>query len=195
MYLLVARHGESEFNRDGRSPVDSPLTAQGRDQARRLGAWLLEHEPVDALYSSPVLRARQTAEIVGSFLQMEATYLDDLREADEYPLPHVPLQRGPLYPAASSPPDAIYQALRSRVRRAIASLLEAHHDGNVLVIAHGGSIGALFRVLWGSPATLISSDNCALHKLSWRTWEADGQAGGRWIVHYLNRRTHLDVQG
>lgn len=67
IYLL--RHGQTEFNRDGRyqGGLDSPLTEQGREQARRMGArlkgligapdgWLLQ--------SSPLGRAVATAEIV-----------------------------------------------------------------------------------------------------------------------------------
>jgi broad specificity phosphatase PhoE len=192
MYLLLTRHGESVFNRDGLSPMDSPLTELGHEQARLLGAWLAEHETVTAFYASPLRRARQTAEILNSYLQMEVTYLDDLREADDYPLPHVPSHSELLAPCDSSPPDQFYQAFRDRIERATALIVNGDPDGSVLVVAHGGSLGILIRLLLGAPAALISTDNCALHKLSWRPPQADANMGGHWIVHYLNRRSHLD---
>jgi broad specificity phosphatase PhoE len=195
VYLLLTRHGESEFNRDGLSPVDSPLTELGREQAQRLGAWLAEHETIDAFYASTLTRARQTAEIVNQFLQMDVTYWDDLREADEYPLPHVPRHSEPLDPFAASPPDEVHRAFRARIECAVARIVEAHPEGTVLVVAHGGSLGVLLRLLTGAPAALFSTDNCTLHKLSWRSPDVDARLGGHWILHYLNRRSHLGDTG
>ena len=195
MNLLLARHGQSLFNRDGLSPVDSPLTTLGREQARLLGAWLADQEPVTGFYASSLQRARETAEIVNTFLRMEVSTLDELREADEYPLPHVPRHLGPFDALAASPPDEIYRAFRQRIERAMRSIMDTHLEGTVLVVAHGGSLGVLLRSLLGAPAVLFSTDNCALHRLSWRSIETDATAGGRWILHYLNRRSHLDGHG
>lgn len=192
MYLLLTRHGESEFNRDGLSPVDSPLTELGREQARRLGVWLAEYETIDAFYASTLTRSRQTAEIINRYLQMDVTYWDDLREADEYPLPHVPQHSEPLAPHAASPPDLVYQAFRARIERACARILDAHPEGTVLVVSHGGSLGVLLRLLTGAPAALFATDNCALHKLQWQAPSVNARFGGRWMLHYLNWRAHLD---
>ena len=192
VHLLLTRHGESVFNRDRLSPVDSPLTELGRREARLLGSWLAEHEELAAIYTSTLRRARETAELINGFLQIEVSFLDDLREADEYPVPHVPRHVDPLDPLASSPADQTYQAFRARVKRATGLILNATPESNVLVVAHGGSLGIMIRLLLGAPAALISTDNCALHRLSWRPTEDDARLGGRWIVHYLNRRAHLD---
>ena len=58
MELILVRHGLPE-RRDDTS--DPPLSDVGHDQARRVAAWLA-HEKVDAVVSSTMLRARQTAE-------------------------------------------------------------------------------------------------------------------------------------
>jgi broad specificity phosphatase PhoE len=174
--------------------VESPLTDVGREQARRLGVWLAEHQAIGAFYASPLLRARQTAEIVNRFLGMEIAFLGDLCEAEEYLVAHVPQHADPLVPLAATQPDSLYEAFRSQVERAMAYLMEAETEHSVLVIAHGGTLGTLIRLLLGAPAALISTDNCALHRLSWQHPEADPKLGGHWLVHYLNRRAHLDVE-
>jgi len=70
--LLIARHGETEWNAAGRiqGRGDSALTARGRDQARRLAAFVAD-QGVERLFASPLGRARETAAIVARALDLE----------------------------------------------------------------------------------------------------------------------------
>src|SRR5947209_9607942 len=63
--LVLVRHGETEWNRDQRvqGHLDVALSERGIEQAQRLARWLTG-EPIDALYSSDLQRARVTAEIL-----------------------------------------------------------------------------------------------------------------------------------
>jgi broad specificity phosphatase PhoE len=66
MRLIITRHGESEGNFAGTlqgSRSDTPLGARGTEQARLL-AERLASEPLDAAFTSPMIRARQTAKIL-----------------------------------------------------------------------------------------------------------------------------------
>jgi len=67
--VLLVRHGETDWNRRGQimgaQPV--PLNDYGCLQAQQL-ATFLRTQPIRRLYSSPVVRARQTAEIIGAVL-------------------------------------------------------------------------------------------------------------------------------
>ena len=66
MLLFLVRHGQSEFNLLGEEAgSDSPLTELGLQQAERVGAWLAQRGPFDAMYCSPLQRARQTSEVIG----------------------------------------------------------------------------------------------------------------------------------
>jgi broad specificity phosphatase PhoE len=67
--FLLARHGETEWNREERyqGHADPPLNATGRAQAEELANSLVE-EQVEAIYSSDLRRAAETAEIVGARL-------------------------------------------------------------------------------------------------------------------------------
>jgi broad specificity phosphatase PhoE len=79
--IFLVRHGETDWNRSGQimgeRPV--PLNEAGQRQAHRLAA-LLKDRPVRAVYSSPVARAFQTAEILTSVLQAPVTVERGLTE-------------------------------------------------------------------------------------------------------------------
>jgi probable phosphoglycerate mutase len=81
--LLLARHGETDWNREGRfqGHADPPLNDLGRAQAREL-ADRLERERLGAIYASPLRRAYETAEIVGSAHGLAVRSVSALREVD-----------------------------------------------------------------------------------------------------------------
>lgn len=72
--ILLVRHGETDWNRSGQimgeQPV--PLNRNGEAQAKRLASFL-KSRSIRALYSSPVARALQTAEILASVLHVPVT--------------------------------------------------------------------------------------------------------------------------
>lgn len=79
--IFLVRHGETDWNRSGQimgeQPV--PLNQQGLAQAHRL-ADLLKGRPIRAIYSSPVARARQTADILASTVEAPVTLNRGLTE-------------------------------------------------------------------------------------------------------------------
>ena len=81
--LLLARHGETEWNREGRWQgwADPPLNETGREQARALREQLRE-TPFDAVYSSDLRRAHETAEIVAAPHGVPVIADEGLREID-----------------------------------------------------------------------------------------------------------------
>jgi alpha-ribazole phosphatase len=81
--ILLARHGETDWNRDGRfqGHADPPLNAAGRRQAEGL-AQTVASEPPDAVYASDLRRAFETAEIVGARLGLPVGREIALREID-----------------------------------------------------------------------------------------------------------------
>ena len=185
MELYLARHGQSIHNRDGNDPGGhSPLTDEGRAQARRLGEWLVANAHVDAIYTSPLARARETAAIVAGILGQSLQVRDELREAAVF-LPDV-LPRPPApwcdpWPTPSL--DPAYAVFRQQVAVVTRDLVTQHPDEAVLVVAHGGTLATMIRLLLGIDAISIWTENTALHHLTW--------LGQRWELRYLNRREHL----
>lgn len=76
VYLI--RHGETDFNREGRlqGTMPVPLNENGQLQAQALGLYL-KRQPIDVIYTSPLLRARQTADLIGQVVN--APIEDDAR--------------------------------------------------------------------------------------------------------------------
>ncbi len=79
--LLVIRHGQTEWSMTGRHTgrTDLPLTDVGRSEAQATARTLLDWK-IDQVYSSPLARARETAEIVG--LTKQVDFDDSLLEWD-----------------------------------------------------------------------------------------------------------------
>ena len=82
--IYLVRHGETEWNRDRRiqGQLDSPLTARGEDQARRVGtalAGLIGDGDGFDMVASPLGRARRSAEIIGHAMGFAAEHTADDR--------------------------------------------------------------------------------------------------------------------
>jgi broad specificity phosphatase PhoE len=136
--LLLVRHGETDWNAAGRlqGQTDRPLSEFGRGQARKLAGELVGEE-LEAIYSSDLSRARETAEIIGERLGLPVVLDPDLREKDW----------GTWEGLTSAERDRVEfagestEAHRERILRALRRISELHPgDGRVLVVTHGGSI-------------------------------------------------------
>ena len=82
--LLLTRHGETVWHAENRyagGSSDIDLTDHGRDQARALAEWSAT-QGIDAVFSSPVRRARETAAPVAELLHLPVTTVEGLREVD-----------------------------------------------------------------------------------------------------------------
>jgi broad specificity phosphatase PhoE len=158
--LLLARHGESDWNRSKRWQgfADRPLTDLGRRQADEL-ADRLDDTELDAVYSSDLRRARETAEAVARRKRLEVKTTSDLREVD------VGSWSGLTRAEAEARfPDAYgrwlqgsegwedgetYDQLGDRVIRGLRQIAADHEGGRVLVVAHGGTIRAIHAAALG----------------------------------------------
>jgi 2,3-bisphosphoglycerate-dependent phosphoglycerate mutase len=163
--LLLVRHGETDWNADGRlqGHTDRPLSDFGRRQARRL-AEELEGEELQAIYSSDLARARETAEIVGERLGLPVELDPDLREKDWgnwEGLTAVERDRVEFVGESTG-------AHQERTLRALRLIAERHPgDGRVLVVTHGGSMRRVQAAALGLALPVV--ENC-----------------GRWLCVYEN---------
>jgi broad specificity phosphatase PhoE len=180
--LVLARHGQSYTNLDRLFGPDTDLTDLGREQATRLGNWLVEQGyAFTALYCSTLCRARQTAEIINAHFGLEIVFDPDLREAERPYLDNLPLRTEPLGQESSFEPE--YEMLRERVARATVRILAENPEGQVLVVAHGGTLATILRCILGTHALLVRTEQAAVHCLRWE--------GSRWNLQYVNRQDHL----
>ena len=167
--LLLVRHGETDWNAEGRlqGQTDRPLSDYGRRQARKL-AEELEGEELEAIYSSDLARARETAEIVGERLGLPVELDPDLREKDW----------GTWEGLTSVERDRVEfvgettQAHQERILRALRRISERHPgEGSVLVVTHGGSMRRVQVAAMGMAMPVV--ENC-----------------GRWLCAYEDGAFH-----
>ncbi len=145
--LIVVRHGETEWSRDGRHTgrTDVQLTPVGEDQARALVPWFSRHTLAHALVS-PAVRARRTAELAElDGFQTEADLWEwdyggyegrtsaDIREER----PGWYLWSDGVIPGDSEHPGEPIEQVGSRVDAVLDRVRSLLDDGDVAVVAHG----------------------------------------------------------
>jgi probable phosphoglycerate mutase len=159
--LLVARHGETDWNRDRRwlGQTDRPLTSLGREQAHGLERQL-EGVAIDAAYASDLSRALNTARIALTGRGVGVTPVRELRERflgaweglldDEiptrFPEQFASWKKGVGFGAADAEP---YVALARRVESAVRKIATDHASQTVLVVAHAGPCRVLTAMAAG----------------------------------------------
>lgn len=166
MQIAIARHGETNLNNQRRfqSKTDEPVNELGRKQAAALAIWATKFNPTSIL-SSPLLRARQTAEIVAASLGLDVQLDERLREREassEYEgLPidqivEIRKRAGHFFidptqdweGVQSVEPDAeVFQRFIAAV-----TLKPEAHDERILVVAHAGVAKSVFHKLFSIPS-------------------------------------------
>ena len=184
MTLAFIRHGQTDWNKEGRlqGSSDIPLNDTGRAQAQAaeqmLAAWNW-----DAVVSSPLSRARETAQIVadGLGLPLGPAYAE-LVERDYGPLEGMPdtevMARWPdrRYPGAEPLDDV--------VERCLAGLMHIdrdHPDQNVVVVCHGTIMKYTLIRLTGYPIEVILNGTVSAIERegdAWRVLTINGEAVG-----------------
>lgn len=149
--IFLVRHGETDWNRDrrfqGRS--DLPLNREGRSQARALASALKE-EPFTAIYTSPLLRAYETACLIGAFhpsapifkeagfMEMDLGEFDGMearRWAEQYPELRKAWQENPA--SVTMPGGESLEEVQARALEALGHILGLyHHATSLLICSH-----------------------------------------------------------
>jgi probable phosphoglycerate mutase len=198
--LVLVRHGETDWNRERRwqGHADPGLNAAGRRQAAEL-AERLASSSFDALYSSDLARARETAEIVAALLGLRVRLDPRLREVDVGEWSGLTsLEVEARYPerfrarhdgATPWTRGESYDAMSTRVLQALDEIAAAHESGRVLVITHGGPMRAVWLAGGGELSSWRRTSNCDLDEIA----VEDGQI--RWIDSNRVGGLHQQVQG
>lgn len=163
MELLLIRHALPlrVEKRDG-TPADPSLSEQGVRQAQRLAAWLAA-ERIDAVYASPLRRARETAEPIAAALRLAVRIEPGVTEFDPLSQSYVPLEEIKaesrelwLELVSGGLTAGIDVALfRRTVAAALERIVGSHAGERVAVVCHGGVVNAWAAHVLGLEATLF----------------------------------------
>ena len=171
--ILLARHGETDWNRVGRwqGHADPPLNDLGRRQAAEL-AERLAGDGISAVYTSDLRRASETAGVIADRLGLPVVEDAALREIDvgswsgltraeveqRFPDGFARWRAGEIGHDGET-----REQLTARVVTAVERIAATHQGDTILVVTHGGSIRALRRHAAGDPGESI--ENCGTSSL------------------------------
>jgi 2,3-bisphosphoglycerate-dependent phosphoglycerate mutase len=155
MELLIIRHGLPVRRELTEGAADPELAADGRRQAELLAAYLAT-ERIDAIYASPLARARETAAPLAARFGLDVAISTGVAEWDQHSPEYVPVEE---LKAANDPrwqamlrgewaSDETEDDFRRRVLDALEQIVADHRGERVAVVCHGGVInGYLAHVL------------------------------------------------
>jgi len=181
--LIAVRHGETAWNVDTRiqGHIDIGLNAKGMWQAAQTGRALAE-EPIAAVYSSDLSRARETAAAIAAPRALPVRLDAQLRERAfgsfegrtfaeiELDLPDQALLWRKRDPAFAPDGGESLLLFRERITGAVARLAALHPGELIALVAHGGVMDVLYRAATGqelqAPRTWQLT-NAAINRLLW----------------------------
>lgn len=156
--LCLIRHGETDWNLQGltQGSTDIPLNDLGREQARVTGAYLAD-SPWDAVYSSDLGRAYETAAIIAESLGLSPIAKDSrLRERGfgEAEGLHVAERRSRYVDSSSIPGSEPWESVRLRGLAVLEEIALQNPKRRIIVVSHGGVIMTLLSHMSGGELML-----------------------------------------
>lgn len=196
--IYLVRHGETAWNKERKlqGQTDTSLTTKGKEQASLLAKYFSNYL-LEAIYTSDLKRAFNTAEAIAKQHSMEAIIHLGLREIwlgdwqgltweeieEEYPKEkELWFAREDLSATGGEP----LAEAAGRAWKALGEIAQSHEKGNIIIVSHGLVIGTILCHIYGQ-AMINWQDyalgNTAFHKLTY--------ANKRWQVELFNQKIHL----
>ncbi len=188
--LWLVRHGQTDWNREGRfqGSVDIALNENGLGQAREIAERLKEVK-FQAIYSSPLQRARQTAQMIAEKNGKKVHFDSRLSEISmgewegmlyqdicrEYPEEINERRVNPLYARAPGGETAVQVA--ERMKQAVDEIVLKHPHGPVLIVSHGLALSALVCLVRGGSLENVYNavlENAAPVVVQWK-YDGEGK--------------------
>lgn len=192
--LLLLRHGQTELSVQRRysGRGNPPLTTLGREQAARAAKMLSAKGGISAIVTSPLGRARETAEAAGAALGIEVRVVDGLTETDfgdwegltfreaaeRDPELHARWLGDPSLPA---PGGESFDTVRERVEAVRRDLVARYPGANVVVVSHVTPIKTLLQLALGVGPSLLYRLHLDLASLSLAEFYPDGGSSVRLV--------------
>ena len=196
---MLVRHGDTDHTRarafSGRSGADPKLNDDGRAQVRATGEWLAPLADLGpVLLSSPLRRTRESAEIIGEYLDTSYVVEEGLVEAGfgswegltyQQVLEKEPDAFGSWFHDYDQPAGGTGDSMNgmdARVAETLARLLEVHRGKVVVAVSHLTPIKLLVRQVLELPMTSIFKTETSPASVTVLAWYDDGRS----VVRLLN---------
>jgi len=150
MKIYLIRHGETDWNSQGRyqGREDIPLNENGIKQAERCGN-ALKGECFKAIITSPLIRAKRTAEIIADCNSINQIIIEpNITERDFSKVSGMtPKEREVFYASGEEDDKEPFEDLSKRMLTSIYKYAEQYNDDNIIMISHGASINSVLSAL------------------------------------------------
>lgn len=203
--IILLRHAESVGNAEGyyQGQEDFPLTKRGISQVKRLIArWLVDGTRIDQIITSPLARAKQTAEMISRDFNLPLLLDSDWSERDMGVLTGVKREEADdIYPKPEffTPYDTMAEtgegnwALYLRAGKAIHGILQ-RPPARYLVVSHGGILNQALHVVFGmTPQASGQGIHFRFVNTAFATVYYEPEKH-KWVVWGVNDFTHLAVR-
>lgn len=143
------RHGETEWNALGKiqGRTDIPLNETGKRQAEESGEFL-SSSTWDVLITSPLKRAKQTAEIINTYLNIPLIEMNEFVERFFGDAEGMTLEeRIAAFPDKNYPNQEDRATLEKRVMAGLYKINQQYPNGKVLLVAHGAVIHTILSII------------------------------------------------
>jgi probable phosphoglycerate mutase len=198
--LILVRHASTEHTVDQRfsGRNELPLSAGGEEQASALARRAPSFGEVAAVVSSPLRRARQTADLIAAALGLDAGVNEGLVETDfgkwegittDEVRERWPEQLAAWFasPDGAPPGGESFAQVTQRVRRARDDVIARHPGANVVVVSHVTPIKTLLRLALDAPVAMMTRLHLDPASVSITDYFADGTPS----VRLVNDTSHL----
>lgn len=198
MELILVRHGLPIRREVTDGPADPELSPDGHAQAQCFADYMaLEH--IDAIYSSPMKRAVQTAEPLAKLKSMTPTLVDGVAEFDQHSNEYIPVEElkaanDPRWKELVEGGYGLHEdptEFNNRVYESLEQIIDNNRGGRVVVTCHGGVINSYLARVLDLPATkgqFFYPNYTSIHRI------AASSAGHRSILS-VNETSHLRGTG
>ncbi len=150
MKIYLIRHGETDWNLQGRfqGREDIPLNETGILQARRCGL-ALQGEEFKAIITSPLCRAKKTAEIIGEYINLPRVIVEEgITERDFSKVSGMtPKEREAFYASGEVDDKEPWELLCNRMIANLHKYAEQYSNSNIIMVSHGASINSVLSAL------------------------------------------------
>jgi len=182
--FCLIRHGQTNWNIEGRyqGQSDAPLNETGRAQARDLGE-KIQNNSFSAIYSSDLSRARETAEIIASFVNLPVSLDARLREINQGEwegkhISEIKTRYAKMWKEHRKDPENVHSPggetineVSQRMSSALNELSRIYPDSSVLIVSHGLSLATMICRSQGLPVERAYEMIPANTDPVWINWE------------------------
>lgn len=186
--ICLVRHGQTDWNALGKlqGQTDIPLNELGKIQARQCGEFLSKESSWDVIISSPLKRARETADIISHYIEVPVIEKMEFIEKNFGVAEGMTAaERASAFIDKEYPGQENQESLRSRLMNGLQDIQREYPEKKVILVAHGAVIHFILRLM--SNESIVSNEMRLFNAcLSTIRFEVDS-----WIIDDFNQVNHL----